>query len=366
MRNTKKTKNKHQQNLVTLISTLNYLNTTFEQYTQSDILHYFNGNMKRNGQKPIKLKTLQNYLYKLEKIFKITKNYHRHLGVNMGTEIYYSLKYTKKECYRIINKHFRDKKKNRYKNRVNDYLKKIYVKNGSVEKWECSYNIYNNKKEEEKNKKSVEKLQVEKYAKKCNFKSKEFYSILDLKIDKDNKIELLKIFKRTENYFESKNDGKANTNQSKSEVKKRELIRILNETKYKLENEGYNKEQLKTQIQKVYELYKHKPHFIIENNKYNDLKKIIEKLKKSVEHAKKNTREDAQNIRNNIFSILLEQLKHKVGIQVLIPILKDYLNKQDKLTYNKVLNNYYYYELLGLVKNKKNYLRLGECEKIVT
>ncbi|QFP42712.1 hypothetical protein F9Y90_06410, partial (plasmid) [Borrelia miyamotoi] len=76
MRSIKKTKNKHQQNLITLISTLNYVNLNLEQYTQSDILHYFNGNMKRNGQKETKLKTLQNYLYKLEKIFKVTNNYH--------------------------------------------------------------------------------------------------------------------------------------------------------------------------------------------------------------------------------------------------------------------------------------------------
>ncbi|WCB91131.1 plasmid maintenance protein (plasmid) [Borrelia miyamotoi] len=365
MRSKKKSTNKYQHKLIVLISTLNYVNLNLEQYTQNDILHYFNGNMKRNGQKPIKLKTLQNYLYKLEKIFKVTKNYHRHLGVNMGTEIYYSLKYTKKECYRTINKHFRDKKKNRYKNRVNDYLKKTCIKNGSVEKWECSYNIYNNK-EEEKNKKSIEKLHLEKYAKKCKFKSKEFYSILDLKIDKDSKIELLKIFKRTENYFESKNDGKANTNQSKSEIKKKELSRMLNETKCKLESEGYNSDQLKTQIQKVYEQYKHKPHFIIENNKYNDLRKITEKLKKSVEYVKKSIKEDLQNIRNNIFSILLEQLRYKVDIKILVPRLKNYLDKQNKLTYNKVFNNQYYQELLTLVENEENYLKSGEFEKITS
>ncbi|WP_331712189.1 plasmid maintenance protein [Borrelia miyamotoi] len=91
MRSIKKTTNKYQNKLIVLISTLNYMNTTFEQYTQRDILHYFNGNMKRNGQKETKLKTLQSYLYKLEKEFKVTINYHRHLGINMGTEIYYAL-----------------------------------------------------------------------------------------------------------------------------------------------------------------------------------------------------------------------------------------------------------------------------------
>ncbi|MBW6186839.1 hypothetical protein KZ870_36890, partial [Pseudomonas aeruginosa] len=58
------------------------------------------------------------------------------------------------------------------------------------------------------------------------------------------------------------------------------------------------------------------------------------------------------------------QLRHKVGIQVLIPILKDYLDKQDKLTYNKVFNNHYYYELLELVENKEHYLKSREFEKI--
>ncbi|AHH04290.1 Hypothetical protein BHY_1339 (plasmid) [Borrelia nietonii YOR] len=124
MKSTKKPTNKYQHKLIVLISTLNYMNLNLEQYTQSDILYYFNNNMKRNGQKPVKLKTLQSYLYKLKKEFKITINYHRHLGVNMGTEIYYELKYPKKECYSIINKLFRDKKANRHKNRVNEYLKK--------------------------------------------------------------------------------------------------------------------------------------------------------------------------------------------------------------------------------------------------
>ncbi|QTL83984.1 plasmid maintenance protein [Borrelia miyamotoi] len=369
MKSIKKTKNKHQQNLITLISTLNFMNTTFEQYNQSDILYYFNENMKRNNQNPIKLKTLQNYLYKLEKIFKVTNNYHRHLGVNMGTEIYYALKYAKKECYRIINKHFRDKKKNRYKNRVNDYLKKTCVKNGSVEKWECSYNIYNNKKEEEKNKKSVEKLQVKKYAKKCNFKSNAFLSIFNLKIEKNAMIEMLKVVKRTENFFVNNKHGKIDgikPNKSKLESKQQELSRILHETKIGLESEGYDIKQLEIQIQKVYEQYKHKPHFIIESNKYSDLSRMIEKLKKSIEHVKRSKREDEKNIRNNIFSILLEQLRYKVDIKVLVPILKDYLNKQDKLIYNKVFNNYYYYKLLILIENKANYLRLGESEKIVT
>ncbi|QFP42710.1 hypothetical protein F9Y90_06400, partial (plasmid) [Borrelia miyamotoi] len=74
----------------------------------------------------------------------------------------------------------------------------------SVEKWECSYNIYNNK-EEEENQKSIEKLQVEKYAKKCDFKSEAFLSIFDLQIEKNVMIEMLRVLKRTENFFVNNN-----------------------------------------------------------------------------------------------------------------------------------------------------------------
>ncbi|AHH11276.1 Hypothetical protein BCO_0124800 (plasmid) [Borrelia coriaceae ATCC 43381] len=146
MMETKKPTNKYQHKLIVLISTLNYMNFKFKKYTQSDILYYFNNNIKKNSQKPAKIKTLQNYLYKLEKIFKITINYYRHLGVNMGTEINYILKYPKKECYHIINKYFKEKKETRHKNRVNAYLKKNCIKNSSVKKEECYYNYYNNKK----------------------------------------------------------------------------------------------------------------------------------------------------------------------------------------------------------------------------
>ena len=359
MRGTKKpiSKNKHQHKLIVLTSTINYMNLNFEQYTQKNILHYFNGNLKRNGQKEVKLKTLQSYLYKLEKIFKVTINYHRHLGVNMGTEIHYELKYSKQKCYYIINKHFRDKKQNKHKDRVNDYLKKTCIKNGSVEKWECSYNIYN-KKEEEINeiKQSIEKLQIKKYAKKCNFKSKEFLSILNLKIDKNTAIEMLKVIKRTENSIEKNKHEKSNDikpNKNKMEDKQRKLNKILNKTKISLENEGYNSNQLEAHIQNIYNQYKNKPHFIIESNKYDDLSKIITNLKKTFEHDKINIKKNEKNIRNNIFSILLDQLKHKVHLPFLVPIIKTYLRKQNKLDYGKILNNHYYYELLMLVEDKK-------------
>ncbi len=88
--------NKHQHKLIVLISTLDYINKKYPKYTQSIILYYFNKNLKRNGQKSVKLKTLQNYLYELEKKLKVTTNYYKHMGVNCGTEIYYKLNYKKK------------------------------------------------------------------------------------------------------------------------------------------------------------------------------------------------------------------------------------------------------------------------------
>ncbi|WP_434757343.1 plasmid maintenance protein (plasmid) [Borrelia puertoricensis] len=365
MKNTKKPTNKHQHKLIVLVSTLDYVNLNIQQYTQSNILYYFNNNMKKNDQKPIKLKTLQSYLYKLEKVFKVTINYYKHLGVNMGTEIHYKLKYSKKECYRIINKHFRDKKEERHKNRVSVYLEKTCTKNSSVEKWECSNNIYNNKEKDKNNVKSIEKLQVKKYAKKCNFKSNAFFSILNLEADKNFKIQLLKAIKIAENSeYKRINDIKSNNSKLKS--KQKELSKILDEIKAGLENKGYDTKQLKTQIQNVYEQYKNKPHFIIEKNKYNDLKKIIGKLKKTVEFANKNTQKNERDIRDNIFSILLEQLRHKVEMSVLVPILKNYLSRQNKLEYDKVFSNHYYYELLELMEDNKNYLQLEESKKITS
>ncbi|AMR76243.1 hypothetical protein A0V01_06560 (plasmid) [Borrelia hermsii] len=360
--------NKHQHKLIVLISTLNYMNFKLKKYTQSDILYYFNNNMKRNGQKPTKLKTLQSYLYKLEKEFKVTMNYYRHLGVNMGTEIYYKLKYSKKECYRIINKLFRDKKGKKFQTRVKAGIKKTCIKNGSVEKWECYYNNYNNKKKK-KDIKEIEKLQIEKYAKKCNFRSNAFYSILNLKLEKDATIEVLKVLKRTENFIEkTKHKKKSNIKlqENKLASKRLELNRILDETRINLENEGYNSKQLEAQVQKVYEQYQNKPHFIIENNKYNDLERIIGKLKKSVERVEIIIKEDEKEIRNNVFSILLEQLRNKVDTSVLVPILKEYLNKQNKLEYNKVFNNHYYYEILELVEEQKSCLENTEFKQVVT
>ncbi|WP_330730542.1 plasmid maintenance protein [Borrelia turicatae] len=356
--------NKYQHKLIVLISTIEYINNKNKKYTQSNLLYYFNGNLKRNGHKETTLKTLQKYLYKLEKVFKVTINYHKHLGVNMGTEVHYKLKYSKKECHLIINKHFRDKKEERHKNRVNGYFKKRCNKKESVEKAECFNNNYNNKEEDKGNTKSIEKLQVEKYAKKCNFKSNAFLSILNLEADKNFKIQLLKAVKIAENnVYEKVNRIKSNN--SKLENKQKELKKMLDETKTNLDNEGYDSKQLETQIQNVYEQYKNKPHFIIEKDKYSDLKKIIEKLKKSVDRVKANTKKDKKDIRNNIFSILIDQLKHKVKIEMFIPLLKEYLGKQRKLEYGKVFNNQYYYDFLDLIKDNQKYLKDNEFKRVI-
>ncbi|UPA13877.1 plasmid maintenance protein [Borrelia turicatae] len=366
MKSTNKTTNKHQHKLIVLISTLDYVNLNLKQYTQSNILYYFNGNLRRNGHKETTLKTLQKYLYKLEKVLGVTINYHKHLGVNMGTEVHYKLKYSKKECHRIINKHFRDKKEEKYQKRVNVYLKKRCNKKENVEKAACLYNKYNNNKEEDKNNtKSIERLQVEKYARKCNFKSNAFLSILNLEAKKDFKIQSLKAIKIAENSgYRRINDIKPNN--SKLKNKQKELSKILDEIKANLKNEGYDSKQLGIQIQNVYEQYKNKPHFIIERDKYSDLKKIIEKLKKTVECANKNVKESERDIRNNVFSILLEQLRSKMDTSVLVPILKNYLSKQNKLEYDKVFSNHYYYELLELMEDNKDYLQLGESKKVTS
>ncbi|ETZ17559.1 hypothetical protein BDCR2A_01528 [Borrelia duttonii CR2A] len=351
-------KNKYQHKLITLISTISYINRQFKKYSQNRILYYFNGNLKRNGQKEIKIKTLQSYLYKLEKEFQVTNNYYQHLGINMGTAIYYKLQYSKKECYRRINKNFKERKEKRHLNRINKYYqnKKAYNKNSSVEKWECINNINNSNNKEEKTK-LIEKLQVMKYVKKCKFKTDEFLSILNLEISKDEKIKALREIKRDENRLRKnfqnrmKYDG---NNQNKLQFKQQELSSILDKAKVKLEKKGYNEKQLEKEVQKVYEKYKSKPHFIIENDRYCDLKKIIGKIEMSCKKDRKNMQDNEKNIKDNIFSILLDQLRHKTSIEILLPVLKNYLNKQEKLDYSKAFNNQYYYELLRLLENKED------------
>ncbi|PRR29404.1 plasmid maintenance protein, partial [Borreliella burgdorferi] len=161
MENSKKNtlcQNKTQHKSIVLISTLEYINKTHNKYTQKNILYYFNENLKRNGQLPVKIKTLQNYLYKLEKEIKVTTNYHKHLGVNCGTEIYYQLNFSKKECYQKIYKYFQEKKDLRFQNRATRGLKDRFTKNGSVDLKECLNNKNNIKEERKIN--EIEKYQV--------------------------------------------------------------------------------------------------------------------------------------------------------------------------------------------------------------
>ncbi|ACK75259.1 conserved hypothetical protein (plasmid) [Borreliella burgdorferi 29805] len=67
--------NKVQHKLIVLISTICYLNKTHKKYTQKTILYYFNENLKKNGQTISTLRTMQKYIYRLEKEIKVTKNY---------------------------------------------------------------------------------------------------------------------------------------------------------------------------------------------------------------------------------------------------------------------------------------------------
>ncbi|WP_215540896.1 plasmid maintenance protein [Borreliella bavariensis] len=342
--------NKHQYKLIVLISTLDYINKKYPKYTQSIILYYFNQNLKRNGQNPVKLKTLQNYLYELEKKLKVTTNYYKHMGVNCGTEIYYKLNYSKKECYEKINKYFKDKKHSRFGKRVEMGLKEKFNKNGSVDFKECLSNKNNNIKEEKK--KQIEKFQIIKYSNKCNFKCKEILPfILNLDFNKDLKIKMLKVSKIIEiKLLKNKN---VYFNKSCLKDKQKKIKEILENTKKQLEKNGYNTEQLKTEFKKIYENYKNKPHFIIEHQKYNDLRKITFKLEKSIEFKKENSQKDCENIKKNIFNILIERLKEKANIEIIKPIIKTYLNSKKKLEYNKVFNTYYH-ELLEIIQNENN------------
>ncbi|MCD2375693.1 plasmid maintenance protein [Borreliella burgdorferi] len=345
--------NKHQHKLISLTSTLDFLNKKDKKYTQQNILYYFNENLKRNGLTSTTLRTMQNYLYKLEKVLKVTTNYYQHMGVNCGTEIYYKLKYPKKECYQKINKYFKERKNSRFKSRVNNHFKDNISINGSVNSVEC-LNNKNNIKEEKKNNQK-EKYQLRNYFNNCNFKTEEALSILNLNTDKNTKIEAMNILKQNEIALIKK----FNIKKSCMKEKQNTLKNILNNTQKEFEQNGYNSEQLKINLQKVYEIYKFKPHFIIENHKYSDLNNIKRKLEKSIERKKQNSQQNYQNLKANIFNILIERLKKDTNIEILKPIIKDYLNKQKKIEYNKVFGTYYC-ELLEIIKNEKNYLTVEE------
>ncbi|WP_215537572.1 plasmid maintenance protein [Borreliella bavariensis] len=352
MEKAKKFKNKYQHKLIVLISTLYYINNKHKKYSQSNILYYFNENLKRNGQAPIKIKTLQNYIYKLEKEFKVIINYYKHLGVNCGTEIYYKLKYQKQKCYHKINQHFKEKKEIRFNLRANTFFKKKHSKKGNVELGECNNNNNNNEKETIK---KIEKSQIISYAKKCKFITKSFEKILNLNIEKNIKIEILKEIKKIESFFK-RNFYKKHTKKKTIKMKKKELKILLEKTKTILEKEGLNKKELETYFENMYSKYENKSHFILDNDKYDDLKQIINKAKKVID--KHNIITKQENIKNNMLNILLEQLRPKFEIdkEILIKIIKQYLNQIKKPKYPDLFKNKYYHEIIKLIKNKNKFL----------
>ncbi|WP_234929044.1 plasmid maintenance protein, partial [Borreliella garinii] len=99
---------------------------------------------------------------------------------------------------------------------------------------------------------------------------------------KDKLIEIMKIIKRIEiNLIKNKNLNKICFKNKQTKLKE-----ILIDFQKKLEKKGYDNKQLKIHIQNIYNSYKTKPHFIIENQKYKDLNNIKCKLEKSIEIKK--------------------------------------------------------------------------------
>lgn len=383
----KKTTKNFQHNLIVLISTLNFINLNLKKYTQKNILYFLNKNLERNQQKPIKLKTLQNYLYILDKKFKVTLNYCKHLGKNSGSETYYKLKYEKERCYSIINTHFKEKTTNQ----INEFIKRIKKLNqiNSSVKWECINNPNNNiyKYKEYRNinknsKKTTNNKILNKYLSKCNFKTKIPSLIMDLKTTNKIKIYHLRNLKHIENDLKEtdpkdierhlsdaikeninnpgylckffKNNGykrlinKIKETNKKYKNKKEILKNILKEKIKELENEQYKKEDLEKFFKKIYEIYKIKPHFIIEYKKYPDLDKLVKKAKTEIPKIQDKMTK-LKSIKNNIFSILLEQLRHKVDENKIIPTLKKFIENEPDLKYSKVFDNSYYNNLIKIV-----------------
>lgn len=382
----KKTTMNFQHNLIVLISTLNFINLNFKKYTQKNILYLLNKNLERNKQKLIKLKTLQNYLYILEKKFKVTLNYCKHLGKNSGSETYYKLKYEKEKCYLIINTYFKEK----IINKINEFtqrIKKFNQINSSV-KWECINNTNNIYKYKEyrnihkNSKKTTNNEIIKKYLSKCNFKTEIPALIMNLKTTNSTKIYHLRNLKHIENDLKEidpkkiekhisnvikeninnpgylckffRNSGykriihKIKEPEKKYKNKNEILKKILEEKIKELEKEQYKKEDLEKFFGKTYEIYKTKPHFIIEHKKYPDLEKLVKRAKTEIPKIQdKMVRQ--KSIKNNIFSILLEQLRHKVDNDKLIPTLKKFIENEPDLKYSKVFDNSYYNNLIKIV-----------------
>ncbi|WP_418905266.1 plasmid maintenance protein (plasmid) [Borreliella finlandensis] len=337
---------KYQHKLIALIATLEYINKNKKKYNQSDILYCFNSNLKRNGQKEVSIKTLRNYFYKLEKL-NITINYYRHLGINMGTEVYYALRCSKKDCYNILNQYFKDKKIERFQRRVNSYIKINYNKKGNVKDGECFNNKY---KKEEEIKKQIYEIKLKKYSKKCNFSDDISSFIINLKLKKETTINLFKFISKEKYHFKKEN---RNHSQKTLQKKREDLISILKKTEKDFIKEGYDKEKLKVQMQNTYHKYKDKPHFILESNKYKDFDQIIKKIKNDIDKIDNKKHKD--NMKTNIYNILLDQLYNKTKKINLKSKIKEYLNKQNKLEYKKIFNNQYYNEIIVLIESQNSY-----------
>ncbi|WP_445436382.1 plasmid maintenance protein [Candidatus Borreliella tachyglossi] len=382
--------NECQHKLIVLVSTLNFMNNKFKKYQQSMILKYFNDNLQQNGQIHATLKRLQKYLKRLETEFKVTINYYQHLGKNLGTEIRYTLKYSKKECHNRINKFFTQRKLDRFQTRVKTHNKKITNQRGSVVKGKCLSNNSNNNIEDRRDKLTKShnnSYRITRYLRKCEYRTKLPSFILNLKISDDIKINHLRNLKRFENdlkhiptkvledklrsiitnyvhnpkylykfnpkggYYSILREIKGDNTRLKEKQEK--LLAILKEKQTKLVNEGYNEKELGIEIKKIYNTYKDKPHFIVENNKYKDLDFRIARIKKTVtQQTKEDIEQEQKDIKSNIFSILLEQLRHKVDTSVLIPALKKLISNKKELVYSKIVDNTYYYELLSTIEKE--------------
>lgn len=169
-------------------------------------------------------------------------------------------------------------------------------------------------------------------------------ALIGIELEK-GKIGCVKNFLEKNGYLNQKLKIKS----SKQENKIYKLKEILSTKETELKKQNYDEAVLKEKISKIYETYKKKPHFIIEQDKYEDLDRLIRRIKINTKICKK-SESNANDIKNNIFSILLEQLRHKVDIGILIPALKKLVNTKDELRYSKVVDNTYYYELLKMIK----------------
>lgn len=268
----------------------------------------------------------------------------------MGTEVYYSLKRSKKDCYNLLNQYFRNKKTERFQKRVNSYIKTNYNKKSNVKDEECLNNKYNKEEKENKRKIQINKFKLKKYTKKCNFSNNISSFIIDLNLRKEATIKLFKLISKEKYYFKKKTEYHS---QKLLQHKRKNLISILRKTQINLIKEGYDKEKLKIQIQNTYQKYKNKPHFILESNKYKDFNQIINRIKSNTK--KFDAQKHKDNIKINIYNILLDQLNYKINKINLKFKIKEYLSKQKKLEYKKIFNNQYYNEIINLIESQNNY-----------